>query len=83
MFIAVPYKDSIHDPSYYEHLDKFSPYLGATVGINSSTPGQNGRHLADDLFRCTNDFFCILIKFFWSLFLGSNWQYGGIGLDNG
>ena len=32
--------------------------------LNSSPPGQNGRHLADNLFRCifVNEKFCILIK---------------------
>ena len=32
--------------------------------VNSSPPGQNGRHFADDIFRCifVNEKFCILIK---------------------
>ena len=32
--------------------------------LNSSLPGQNGRHFADDIFRCIfmNGKFCILIK---------------------
>ena len=32
--------------------------------INSYPPGQNGRHFADDIFRCifVNEKFCILIK---------------------
>ena len=32
--------------------------------VNSSSPGQNGRHYADDIFRCifVNEKFCILIK---------------------
>ena len=32
--------------------------------INSSPPGHNGRHFADDIFRCisVNELFCILIK---------------------
>ena len=32
--------------------------------LNSSPPGQNGRHFADDIFRCifVNGMFCILIK---------------------
>ena len=31
--------------------------------INSSAPGQNGRHLTDHIFRCifVNEKFCILI----------------------
>ena len=34
------------------------------VILNSSPPGQNGRHVADDIFRCifANETFCILIK---------------------
>ena len=32
--------------------------------INSSPPGQNGRHVADDVFKCIflNEKFCILIR---------------------
>ena len=32
--------------------------------LNSSPPGQNGRHLADDVFRCIfmNEKFCVLIE---------------------
>ena len=32
--------------------------------FNSSPPGQNGHHYADDIFRCilVNEMFCILIK---------------------
>ena len=35
-----------------------------TYPINSSPPGQNGRHFADIIFRCifVNEKFCILIK---------------------
>ena len=38
--------------------------LGLITPVNSSPPGQNGRHLADDIFRCifVNEKFCILIK---------------------
>ena len=41
--------------------------------INSSPPGQNGRHFADNVFKCifVNETFCILIKFHWRLFLTS------------
>ena len=48
-------------------------------------PGQNGRNLADDIFKCifVSEKFCILIKFHLSLFLRSNWQQPSIGLDNG
>ena len=40
--------------------------------INSSSPGQNGHHFADDIFRCifVNEKFCISLKCHWSLFLG-------------
>ena len=36
----------------------------ARVYVNSSSPGQNGRHFADDIFSCifVNEKFCILIK---------------------
>ena len=36
----------------------------SVLGINSSPPGQNGCHFADDIFRCifVNEKFCILIK---------------------
>ena len=32
--------------------------------VNSSPPGQNGRHFADDIFKCifVNEEFCIFIK---------------------
>ena len=41
--------------------------LGIKAGVtslNSSPPGQNGRHFADNIFRCifVNEKFCILIK---------------------
>ena len=34
------------------------------VSLNTSPPGQNGRHFADGIFRCifVNEKFCILIK---------------------
>ena len=34
------------------------------IAINSSTPGQNGRHSTDNVFKCifVNEKFCILIK---------------------
>ena len=37
--------------------------------INSSPPGLNGRHFADDVFRCifVNEKFWIWLKFHWSL----------------
>ena len=39
--------------------------------VNSIHPGQNGRHFADDIFRCifVNAKFCVWLKFPWSLFL--------------
>ena len=41
------------------------------VRVNSSPPGQNGRHFADNIFSCifTNEKFCILKKNHLSLFL--------------
>ena len=49
--------------------------------LNSSPPGQNGRHFADGIFRCifVNEKFCILIK----SSLKSDWQYSSSGSDNG
>ena len=43
------------------------PGLSQTLGrfpLNSSPPGQNGRHFADDIFRCifVNEKLCILIR---------------------
>ena len=34
------------------------------ISFNSSPPGQNGRYLTDDVFKCIflNEKFCILIK---------------------
>ena len=41
-----------------------SMYNNGVVTINSSPPGQNGRHFSDEIFRCifVNVKFCILIK---------------------
>ena len=52
------------------HLDLLSREYGfhfpeiTHTDINSSPPGQNGRHFPDDIFRCifVNEKFCILIK---------------------
>ena len=45
----------------------FDQYICSVVlvtAINSSSPGQNGCHFADDMFRCIlmNEKFCISIK---------------------
>ena len=39
-------------------------HIEVVVQINSSTPGQNGRHVADDIFKWifVNEKLCILIK---------------------
>ena len=39
-------------------------YLHVACLLNSSPAGQNGRHFADNIFRCIflNEKFCILIK---------------------
>ena len=41
-----------------------SPTYSKVTYLNSSPPGQNGLHYADDIFRCLflNEKFCILIK---------------------
>ena len=43
---------------------KMATTLSRPQSVNSSPPGQNGRHLTDDIFRCflMNEKFCILIK---------------------
>ena len=46
---------------------------------------QNGHHFTDAIFKCIflNENVWILIKFYWSLFVGSNWQFSSIVSDNG
>ena len=54
------------------------------IYINSSPPGQNGCHFADNIFRCifVNEKFCILIKI--SLkFVPKGPIWSSIGSDNG
>ena len=51
----------------YNHsynLKPMSLYQPVITGVNSSPPGQNGRHFADGIFKCIfmNEKFCILIK---------------------
>ena len=38
--------------------------VSIVLSLNSSLPGQNGRHLTDDIFRCifVNEKFCVLVK---------------------
>ena len=38
--------------------------INSLTAINSSPPGQNGRHFADNLFKCilVNEKFCISIR---------------------
>ena len=60
--------------------------ISKASGVNSSPPGQNGRHFADDLFRCifVNEKFFILIKIslkFVSKHLTDN--NSAFGLDTG
>ena len=44
--------------------------------LNSFPPGQNGCHVADNIFRCifVNKKFVFWLKYHYSLFLRSNWQ---------
>ena len=47
------------------HLtSRMQSLIQALISVNSSPPGQNGRHFADDIFRGSfmNDKFCILVK---------------------
>ena len=48
----------------YIRVASFVTTLPATNGINSSPPGQNGRHFADDIFSCilVNETCCIVNK---------------------
>ena len=52
--------------------------------VNSSPPGQNGRHFADDTFRCifVNENLDFDLSFTEMCSHGSNWQTS-ISLDNG
>ena len=47
----------------YTHLRSLGYFVEGT-GVNSFPPAQNGRHCADDIFRCifVNENFCILTK---------------------
>ena len=49
-------------PSYTACTNTLVPH--PNTKINSSPPGQNGRHFTDDIFRCVfvTEKFCILIK---------------------
>ena len=49
-------------PLFY--MDVISYPCPNVADVNSSPPGQNGCHLADDIFRCVfiNENFCIVIK---------------------
>ena len=53
--------------------------------INSSLPGQNGHHFADDIVRCifVNEKFCIQLRFHWSLFPIEQLTITCTGLENG
>ena len=68
-----PFMRGIHPPSMdYPHSELVMRTfdvasivsLNAEQAVNSSSPGQNGRHLADDIFKCNflNEKFCILIQ---------------------
>ena len=53
--------------------------------FTSYPPGKNGRHFADDIFKCifVNEKFCILIKISLKFVLGvSNWQEPNVCLEN-
>ena len=52
-------------PSPEPMLTQISPYgITRSQWVNSSPPGQNGPHFADDIFRCIfiNEKFCIFTK---------------------
>ena len=65
LFAIKHFKYVFVDRTFLEMVDEILLNLARTlVFINSSPPGQNGRHFADDVFRCIfiNEKFCILIK---------------------
>ena len=53
--------------------------------LNSSSSGQNGRHFADDIFKCYTWMKSFIFRFeiHWVCSQGSNWQYSNIGPDDG
>ena len=46
------------------HARIIGTFHADSLCINSSAPGQNGRHYADDIFKCIfmNEIFCISIR---------------------
>ena len=57
--------ESVKYPKYQQvHHTCLLLHLLEQWYVNSSHPGQNGRHFADDIFSCifVNEKFCILIK---------------------
>ena len=56
-------------------VDMFA-YALIGIPVNLPAPGQNGHHFADDIIKCifVNKQFRILIKFHWSLYIGSSQQ---------
>ena len=54
--------------------------------LDTLRPRQDGRHFADDIFKCifmNENFWILKLNFTEICSLGCNWQYGGIGSDNG
>ena len=70
---------------YMRTASVISPYWISHLDINSSPPGQNGRHFADDI----SDAFpvwkvlCFFLKFHRRLYLCAQLTKNSIGLDNG
>ena len=71
--------------NYIPHKQWMWFLIHALLSVNSSPPGQNGRHFADDIFRCiwVNESFVFWLKFHWGLLLWAQFTIPIIGLDNG
>ena len=85
----LPYSFTILFQLQYMQPQTPSVKAAATIIYTSPLthpPGQNGRHFANDIFKCifVNEFFFYFDKNFTDVCSqGSNWQSSSIGLDNG
>ena len=70
------HQEPVHQQSKYWPSSQWIPHCLCRKDyqrtINSSSPGQNGHHFTDNIFRCIsgNKSFVFWSKFHWSLFLG-------------
>ena len=72
-------------PNALTHICLSRPQWVTDLLIKSFPPGQNGRHFADDIFRCNsvNEKFIFWLKFHWSLFLSVQLTISQHWSDNG